>query len=222
VVDRPVPADAALADFIRRTTRLRRPVLVPEIVLRLADEVTPLWHLTEAELVAEGLPPPYWAFAWAGGQALARFLLDHPAEVAGRRILDFGSGSGLVAIAAQKAGAAGVLAADADPFARAAIGLNAAANGAAPLIVGDPTGAVPDVDLILCGDVFYERSLAALVLPWLSRCRAAGIDVLVGDPSRSHLPLARLQPVASYLVPDVGAVEEETEKRAGVWRLSAD
>jgi len=207
--------------FIRAHTRLWAPPHVPEIVLHLADEATDLWEKTEEELGALGVPPPFWAFAWAGGQALARYLLDHPGTVAGQSVHDFASGSGLVAIAAAKAGARSVIASEIDAFAVAAIGLNAGAN-ATPVQVhfGDLlSGPVPDVDVLLAGDVFYEEPMGKAVLAWLDRARAAGTDVLVGDPGRSYLPRERLEPVAEYSVEVTRALEDCEIKRTTVWRL---
>ena len=208
--------------FIRANTRLLPVAHAPELVIHVADEATELWQKTEDELAEIGLPPPFWAFAWAGGQALARYLLDNPEVVAGRRVLDFASGSGLVAIAAAKSGAASVLASDLDPFAIAAIPLNAAANGVAGLITAtaaDLIGTVPDVDLVLAADIFYERDLAAAVGDWLGRLHAAGTTVLLGDPGRSYLPRARLEAIASYAVPVTRALEDAEIKQSHVWRF---
>src|SRR4051812_14750995 len=170
--------------FIRANTRLLQVPHAPEIRLHLADEVTPLWQKTEEELSAIGLPPPFWAFAWAGGQALARYLLDHPQRAMGRRVLDFASGSGLVAIAACKAGAASALACDIDPFALAAIALNADVNSVRVEATGeDQLGRYScEADLVLAGDIFYDRDLAPRVMAWLEGWRERGADVLVGDP----------------------------------------
>ena len=208
--------------FIRANTRLLPVAHAPELVIHVADEATELWQKTEDELAEIGLPPPFWAFAWAGGQALARYLLDNPEVVAGRRVLDFASGSGLVAIAAAKSGAASVLASDLDPFAIAAIPLNAAANGVAGLITAtaaDLIGTVPDVDLVLAADIFYERDLAAAVGDWLGRLHAAGTTVLLGDPGRSYLPRARLEAITSYAVPVTRALEDAEIKQSHVWRF---
>ncbi len=174
--------------FIRANTRLLPVPHAPEIRLHVADEATALWEKTEEELQAIGLPPPFWAFAWAGGQALARYLLDNPALAAGARAIDFASGSGLVAIAAARAGARHVTASDLDPFAMAAIRLNAVANGVADVIepVSDNLlGTTPAVDLVLAADVFYERDLAEAVTAWLVELQARGTQVLIGDPGRT-------------------------------------
>jgi predicted nicotinamide N-methyase len=212
------------AAFIRANTRLLPVAHAPEIVLHVADEATELWQKTEDELAEIGLPPPFWAFAWAGGQALARYLLDNPEIAAGRRVLDFASGSGLVAIAAARSGAASVLASDLDAFAIAAIPLNAAANGVSGRIAtssADLIGTVPDVDLVLAADIFYERDLAGAVGDWLGRLHAAGTTVLIGDPGRSYLPRARLAAIASYAVPVTRALEDAEIKQSHVWRFVA-
>lgn len=210
--------------FIRENTRLLPVPYAPEIVLHVADEATALWQKTEDELAEIGLAPPFWAFAWAGGQALARYVLDHPGQVAGRRVLDFASGSGLVAIAAAKAGAAHVTASDLDAFAVSAIGLNAAANGVADRIVAvrdDLIGGDPGGDLVLVADIFYERDTAARVTDWLSNLHARGAEILIGDPGRSYLPRARLEALATYVVPVSRSVEDAEIKRSSVWRFTA-
>ncbi|MFD1331754.1 class I SAM-dependent methyltransferase [Methylopila musalis] len=208
--------------FVRANTRLRPVPHAPEIALHVADEAVPLWTRTEEELEAIGLPPPFWAFAWAGGQGLARHLLDEPALVAGRRVLDMGAGSGLVAIAAMKAGAAHALAADIDRFALAAIGLNAEANGVAVETCGDDLigGPRPEVDLVTVGDLFYERDLAERLLGWLDGFLARGVPVLVGDPGRSYLPRPRLLALADYAVPVTRELEDAEVKRVTVFRLA--
>ncbi|PZQ13096.1 MAG: nicotinamide N-methylase [Ancylobacter novellus] len=209
------------ASFVRAETRARPVPLAPEITLRVADEAVPLWSKTEEELAEAGLPPPFWAFAWAGGQALARHLLDHPEICAGRRVLDMGAGSGLVAIAAMKAGAASTLAADLDRFALAAIAINAEANGVLIGTVGDNLigGPRPAVDLVTVGDLFYERDLAASLLAWLEEFLADGVPVLIGDPGRSYLPKERLERLADYAVPVTRDLEDAEIKATAVWRL---
>jgi predicted nicotinamide N-methyase len=209
------------AAFIRANTAVEAPPLTPEIRLWLANEAIPLWEAGEAELATTGLPPPFWAFAWAGGQALARYLLDHPDEVAGKRVLDFAAGSGLQAIAAAKAGAAEVTASELDPFATAAIRLNAALNGVEIAVVeGDVTDTdQTGWDLVLAGDVFYERDLAARVEPWLRRLAGHGAVVLVGDPGRGFLPKAGLERVIAYAVKTDRALEDTDLRNAVVWRL---
>ena len=183
------------AQFILSNTRLLAVPLVPELRLHLAEELLAIWRQTEEELGRMNVPPPWWAFAWAGGQALARYVLDNPALAAGRRVLDLGAGSGLGGIAAMKAGAARVLAADTDRFAVAAIRLNAAANDVALEATGDDLLATPPsgFDLVLVGDLFYERTLAERVLACIEAARAQGAAVLVGDPRRSYFPRGALR-----------------------------
>jgi predicted nicotinamide N-methyase len=206
--------------FVRAETRLRPVPHAPEIGLHVADEATELWRRTEEELGQLGLPPPFWAFAWAGGQALARYLLDHPEVVRGRRVLDFASGSGLVAIAAAKAGAAEVDACDIDPFAIAAIGINAAANGVGVAAVeADLVGRDGGWDTVLAGDVCYERDLAQRATGWLFGLSRRGATVLIGDPGRSYLPNDRLEAVATYRVPVTRSLEDSDIKRSTVWRF---
>ena len=214
----PIPDPAA---FILANTRLQPVPHAPEISLWLADEVTPLWRLTEEELGEIGLPPPFWAFAWAGGQGLARWLLDHPAEVAGKRVLDFAAGSGLVGVAAMKAGASSALCADIDPFCAAAVTLNADANRvrldftAADLLDAPP----PEVDVICAGDVCYEKPMTDRVLAWLARSRANGTRVLIGDPGRTYFPREGLEFLAEYRVPTTRELEDLEVKRVSVWAL---
>ena len=207
--------------FIRTHTRLQRPPHAPEIELWLADEVTPIWRMTEEELGAMGLPPPFWAFAWAGGQALARYLLDHPEEVAGKRVLDFATGSGLVAIAAAKAGATSVLANDIDDFCAAAVRVNAEANGVVLEFTGENLleAEPPEVELICAGDVCYEKPMAERVLAWLGVARDRGARVLFGDPGRSYFPKEGLTRLAEYQVPTTRELEDYEVKRTGVWAL---
>jgi predicted nicotinamide N-methyase len=210
------------AAFVRAQTALAAPPLVPEIRLHLAIEVTPLWQATEATLAATGLPPPYWAFAWPGGQALARHLLDHPVFVRDRRVLDFAAGSGLAAIAAAKAGALSVAAADIDTFALAAIGLNAAANGITLNIIGDDLIDRPNAwDVVLAGDVCYERPLAERATAWLRGLASAGALVLLADPGRSYLPTDGLTEIARYQVPTSRELEDQELRETVIWRLSA-
>jgi predicted nicotinamide N-methyase len=200
-------------EFILLHTRLQSPARVPELRLRLADEVTPLWRLTEEEAL------PFWAFAWAGGQALARYVLDNPQEVAGKTVLDVATGSGLCALAALKAGASSTLAADVDRLSAVAVALNAAANRLAVtftprnLLDSEP----PAVDVILAGDCCYERGLAELVLAWLERAHAQGRRVLIGDPGREYFPAGRLVRLATYEVPTSRELEDADAKLAGVF-----
>jgi predicted nicotinamide N-methyase len=206
--------------FIRANTALAAPPHVPEIRLHLADEAHELWKRTEEELAEIGLPPPFWAFAWAGGQGLARHALDHPALVAGKRVLDFATGSGLVAIAACMAGAGAVIAADVDPFSRVACALNAAENGVNFAFTGnDLIETDHGWDMVLAGDVFYDRELAARLASWFSALRLRGAEVLVGDPGRSYLPKDKLEALAIYQVPVSRALEDSEVKRTTVWRF---
>jgi predicted nicotinamide N-methyase len=212
------------AEFIAANTRLLPVPLVPEIRLHLAEESLAIWRQTEEELGRMNVPPPWWAFAWAGGQALARYVLDNPAQCAGRSVLDLGAGSGLAGIAARKAGAAQVRAADTDPFALAAIALNAAANAVAIEATGEDLLAAPPApfDLVLVGDLFYERALAERVLAFLEAARGQGSAVLVGDPRRSYFPKERFATVAEYSVPVTRDLEDMEIKRTAVWRLAGD
>ncbi|MBW8707703.1 MAG: methyltransferase [Alphaproteobacteria bacterium] len=206
--------------FITSNAALIAPPLVPEIKLYLATEVVPLWHATEDELEKIGLPPPYWAFAWAGGQALARYILDHPGMVRGKRVLDIGAGSGLVGIATAKSGAAHVLAADIDAHAVAAIRLNAAANACAVTVTQDDLiGAPSDWDIILVGDLFYERPLAERLLAWLGRL---AVPALLGDPGRNYFPRDKVEKLASYCVPTTRDLEDREIRETGVYRLLQD
>ena len=210
-------------EFILRNTSLIAPPLVPEIRLLLATEVVPLWRKTEEELQAEGVPPPYWAFAWAGGQALARYLLDHPQEVAGRSVLDFGSGSGLVAIAATKSRAAHVLATDIDDFAIAAINLNSQLNHVMIETTSeDMIGANAQWDTIVLGDMCYERPLAERLLAWLQDCAAVGAAVLLGDPGRSYFPKSGVEKLATYHVKTTRELEDREIRETSVYRLTLE
>ena len=210
--------------FIRANTRLKPVPLVPEISLYVADESVAIWQNTEEELEQIGLPPPYWAFAWAGGQALARYVLDHPHEVAGKRVLDLAAGSGLVGIAAAKAGGAPVISVDIDAFSEGAILLNGEANDTyVDVVVLDMLDhpAPPDAryDVILVGDLFYERDTAARALAFLDRHAALGARVLIGDPGRTYLPKERLRRLAEYSVPVTRELEDMEVKRTTVWEL---
>jgi predicted nicotinamide N-methyase len=209
------------ATFIKSNTTVIAAPLVPEIMLHLAHEAVPLWQKTEEELGEMGLPPPFWAFAWAGGQALARYVLDHPNVVRDKRILDLATGSGLVAIAAAKSGALLVTAADIDAYAVVATGLNAALNNVALEVTGkNLLEATPDIfDVILVGDLFYEKSLAAQVLAWLRLAQNAGAVVLIGDPGRAYLPKESLERLADYQVPVTRDLEDAEIKQTAVWRL---
>ena len=209
------------AAFIRANTRVEAPALVPEISLHLASELVPLWQASEAELERMNVPPPYWAFAWAGGQALSRYLLDNPALVRGKTVLDFGAGSGLQGLAAARAGASRVLALDIDPFACAAIGLNATVNHLAVEVstedlIGD---ACERFEVILAGDVCYERPMAGRVEVWLKALSAAGKLVLMGDPGRTYLPRDGLERVTGYAVKTTREIEDTDLRNAVVWRV---
>jgi predicted nicotinamide N-methyase len=209
-------------DFVLANTRLIAPPLTPEIRLRLADEAVPIWKKTEDELGAMGLPPPFWAFAWAGGQALARYTLDHADLIKGKRVLDFASGSGLIAIAAAQAGAAEVTASDIDAFAIAAIEVNAIENGVtvAPRLE-NLIGADAGWEVVLAGDIAYEKDFAAAAMDWLHLLARRGATVLIGDPRRSYLPLDRLDCVIEYSVPVTRELEDSEIKRTGVFHFSA-
>ncbi|MSO75628.1 MAG: methyltransferase [Alphaproteobacteria bacterium] len=213
-----IPAPVLL---IEANTVIATPPLVPEIRLHLATEVTPLWEATERFLREAHLPPPFWAFAWPGGQALARFVLDNPAWVEGRRVLDVGAGSGLVAIAAALAGAKYVIAADMDANARRAVLLNAALNGVdIEIVAGDATAQAPaPVDTVLAGDICYERGAAARLSEWLAGLTASGMVVLLGDPGRTYLPKDRLEALANYDVPTSLELEDRVMKATTIWRM---
>ena len=215
----PEPGDPA--NFVRANTAITAAPLVPEIKLHLASEITPLWHATEASLARAQLPPPYWAFAWAGGQALARHILDHPTLVRGHSVLDFGAGSGLVAIAAAMSGAR-VTAAEIDPFAAAAIVLNASLNGVAVAIErADVIGREPAPwEIVLAGDMCYERPLAERLTHWLRALAARGVTVLLGDPGRAYLPGGGLEAVGRYDVPTTLELEDRLSREGVVWRLT--
>jgi predicted nicotinamide N-methyase len=206
--------------FIRAETRLLPVPHAPEISLHVADEATELWQKTEEELGEIGLPPPFWAFAWAGGQALSRYILDRPETVRGQHVLDFASGSGLVAIAAMKAGAAEVTACDIDAFAISAIALNAKANGVSVTPVqADLIGQDQGWDTVLAGDICYEHDLAERVTDWLFSLSRRGATVLIGDPGRSYLPKDRLERLAAYEVPVTRTLEDSDIKKTSVWRF---
>ena len=207
-------------EFIRANTQLIAPPHTPEIRLHLATELVPIWQKTEEELAAIGVPPPFWAFAWAGGQALARHVLDHGDSVRGRRVLDFASGSGLSAIAAAKAGAAHVLATEIDPFAIAAIGLNAAVNGVSmEATLEDMIGRDEGWDTVLAGDVCYEREMSARVFAWLRALAGRGALVLMGDPGRNYLPSSHLVELAVYDVQTTRELEDREVRRTKVWQI---
>jgi predicted nicotinamide N-methyase len=208
--------------LVARHTRLVPVAGVPGIRLHLADEVDPVWRATEEALGSEGAPIPFWAFAWAGGLALARYLDEHPAEVAGLRVLDFATGSGLVAIAAARAGAAEVVAADIDPFAEAAVGLNARANRVhLSFVHRDLLDEPPlEVDVLLAADTWYEGPLAERVLPWLRTAAAGGTRVLLGDPGRKYLPATGFAELARYEARTTTTLEDRDVVEARVFTLA--
>ena len=210
--------------FVRRNTAITPPPLVPEIRLHLATEITPIWQATEESLARSALPPPFWAFAWAGGQALARYILDHPERVAGRSVLDFGAGSGLVAIAAAKAGAALVLASEIDNFAAAAIAANASLNEVAVTVTTADLIDMADHGwaIITAGDVCYERPMADRVTAWLRRLARHGSLVLLGDPGRAYLPAEGLRECARYVVPTSRELEDREIRDGIVWEVLPD
>jgi predicted nicotinamide N-methyase len=206
--------------FIRAHTAWLAVPHAPEISLHLADEITEIWKKTEDDLEKIGLPPPFWAFAWAGGQSLARYILDHPDLVRGKTVLDFASGSGLVAIAAAKVGASRVEANEIDDFALAAIALNAEDNNATvKLRGGDLIGTDDKWDIVLAGDIAYERDMTARVFAWLHTLVRRGATVLIGDPGRAFLPKAGLEELAEYRVPTTREIEDTEIKRTKVFRL---
>ena len=224
VIRSTVPEPSAL-QIILTSTQLRPVDLVPEIRLHQASELIGVWQRTELAAGRTNLDPPFWAFAWAGGQALARYLLDHPEAVKGRHVIDIASGSGLVAIAAARAGAAAVTAYDIDPLAVAAITVNAGANGVAVLavcadVLDTDAPVSPDVDVMLAADAFYERDLACRVTRFLERGHARGADVLAGDFGRAYLPRGRLRALAAYDVPGLGALEDSDVKRTTIWSIA--
>ena len=212
---------ASARAFVARHTRLLPVPGLEEIRLHMADEVLPLWRALEVETRDPDPALPYWAFAWAGGLAIGRYLSEHPDTVAGRRIFDFAAGSGLCAIAAMKAGATEVAAADIDEFAAAAIALNAAANRCRVAVVRRDVldEEPPDVDVILAGDCWYEAGLAERVLPWLLRARDRGIEILVGDPGRRYLPTSDLVELACYEVRTTTELEDLELKQGVVFAI---
>jgi predicted nicotinamide N-methyase len=206
-------------EFVRAHTRPGRSALVPEVTLHVADDVVALWEALEEGQVDPGTDPPFWAAAWPGGQALARYVLDHPDVVAGRTVLDLGAGSGLVAVAALMAGASTVMASEVDPYGMAAVVANAEANGVGPVtVVGDLLDEDPDadIDVVLAGDVCYDREMTGRVLPFLGKAWLGGAAVYLGDPGRPYVPKEGLVQVAAFDVPDT---EGPQVRRTTVWRL---
>jgi len=219
VTDRPIPDPKR---FIQEQTRVKPVPHAEEISLHVADEAMELWQKTEEDLGDLGLDPPFWAFAWAGGQALARYILDTPAVVTGKKVLDLASGSALVGIAAMKAGAHSCTCVDIDPFSKSAGELNADLNSVSleficADILDDP---IPEVDVILAGDVFYDKAMADRFLAYLERARAGGVQVIVGDPGRTYLPKDHLTQLAVYTVPVVGALEDHELKKTFVFEFN--
>ncbi len=212
---------AAEAAFIRAHTVLGRAALVPELRLYLATEITPIWQATEDWLAVRNIAPPFWAFAWPGGQVMARHMLDNPALVAGKRVLDFAAGGGIAALAAVLAGAADVEANEIDALAVAAIGLNAAENGlAVRAVLGDIVGCACRWDLILAGDVCYEAPMSGVVTVWLKECARAGATVLMADPGRAYVPKTGLRRVAIYDVPTTLELEDRITRRTTLYEFA--
>lgn len=208
------------AQFIREVTEVSQPPACPEIDLWMATEVTPLWEATEATLMRVNLPPPYWAFCWAGGQALTRYVLDNPDLVRGKRVLDFAAGSGASAIAAAKNGALCVQAADIDPLAMAVIAMNAALNGVdVQVLDGDVVGRACEWDVVVAGDICYERPMTEYIFPWLRQLAAAGAQVIMADPGRAYLPKHGLLEMARTTVSTNLDLEDRTRREVVVYRI---
>jgi predicted nicotinamide N-methyase len=212
------PAATDVPAFVRANTVIAAAPHVPEIRLHLATEITPIWQATETWLAERNVAPPFWAFAWPGGQALARYVLDHPASVAGRRVLDFAAGGGIAAIACVMAGATMAEAAEIDRMALAAIALNAAANGVFVTPVGDIVGADCRWDLIMCGDVCYEAPMTGHIMPWLL-AMARLCEVWIADPGRAYLPQQGLAAFARYRIETTLELEDRTSRDVGLYRL---
>jgi predicted nicotinamide N-methyase len=205
--------------FIRANTVVASAPLVPEIRLHLASEITPIWQATETWLAERNVAPPFWAFAWPGGQAFARYVLDNPGLVAGKRVLDFAAGCGIAAIACVMAGAESVEASEIDPIALAAISLNATANHVAVAPAADIVGVACRWNLILCGDVCYEAPMTARIMPWLTGMTAAA-EVWLADPGRAYLPEAGLMPFAAYRIETTLELEDHTARDVVLYRLA--
>lgn len=217
-----LPPGFDAAAFVGAQTVMQATPFVPEIKLHLASEVTPLWQMTEQQFGETNLPPPFWAFAWPGGQGLARYVLDHPEIARGKRVLDFACGCGIAAIAAGKAGAARVMACDIDPLAQAALRLNAALNG----VTVEDVGIVVKLekpfkgaDVILAGDVCYQQAMSAAVTRWLRLCAEAGTQVLLADPGRAWVPQEGLKERARYDVPTLLELEDTESRKVTVWEM---
>lgn len=211
-------ACASPQEFIRINTVLTTAHHVPELQLHLATEITPIWQASETWLAERAMEPPFWAFAWPGGQALARHILDNPSRVAGKRVLDFAAGGGVAAIACALAGATTVEASEIDPLALAAIALNATANGVAVLPAGDVVGQPSRWDLILCGDVCYEAPMTGHIMPWLTEM-ARSAEVWIADPGRAYLPKTGLAPLASYRIETSLELEDRTSRDVTLYRV---
>jgi predicted nicotinamide N-methyase len=220
VTGRSIPAFQPAEAFIRANTVLTTAPHVPEIRLYLATEITPIWQATETWMAENNVEPPFWAFAWPGGQALARHILDNPALVAGKRVLDFAAGGGIAAVACVMAGAASVEACEIDSMALTAIGLNAATNGTPVILAGDVIGAACRWDLILCGDVCYEAPMTGHIMPWLAGM-ARTADVWIADPGRAYLPKLGLQPFAVYQIDTTRELEDRISREVTLYRLGA-
>jgi len=206
-------------EFIRSQTIIAVAPIVPELMLHLATEVTPLWQLTETRMQEKNLPPPFWAFAWPGGQGVARYVLDHPESVRGKQVMDFAAGGGIAALAAMKAGAAHALAVDIDPLALTAIQLNAALNHVAVENANgiDLTTVPEGIDVIVAGDICYQQEMADRLMRWLRMCVAAGIRVIMADPGRAYVPQSGLTELANYMVPTSLDLEHEDKRHVRVW-----
>ena len=209
-------------EFIRGNTVISTPSLVPEITLHLATEVTPLWQMTEERLQENGLPPPYWAFAWPGGQGMARYILENPEVMRGKRVLDFAAGGGVASIAAKKAGAAKVMAAEIDPLALAAIQMNASLNHVVVENVRDVDMAkpFPDIDVIMAGDVCYQQAMATRMMRWLTLCHEHGARVFLADPGRAYVPKEGLVECGRYVVPTSRDLEDQDTRNVTIWEMA--
>jgi predicted nicotinamide N-methyase len=208
-------------EFILAHTAPASPPACPELRLHLASEITPLWQATEEFLARQNLAPPFWAFPWVGGQALARHILDHPELVAGKRVLDFAAGCGIVAIAAAKSGARKVEAAEIDPMALAAIALNARANGVAVEPTAENVLEQPDCpwDVVVAGDVCYEKPMAEKVFAWMRGCAREGAQVLMADPGRAYLPKTGLMRIGQMAVACSLELEDRESRDVGIYQI---
>jgi predicted nicotinamide N-methyase len=212
------------ADFIRAQTQIQSPPLLPELKMHLATEVTPLWQQTEETLQQKNLPPPFWAFAWPGGQGAARYILDHPELVRGKQVVDVAAGGGGIALAAMKAGAKAALAFDVDPLALAAIKLNANINGLHVETCEkiDLTRPYVKADLLVAGDICYQQAMSTTLLRWLRLCVEGGFTVILSDPGRAYVPENGLIQLADYTVPTSRDLEDREVRTVTVWRLERE